>query len=170
MGKNIEIKAKTTDPLRQARLAESVADGRGEILFQEDIFFNTRAGRLKLRKFGDGPGELIHYLRDDRTGPARSDYLRCPVNEPDSLQDVLAASLGIFGVVRKKRTVLLCGQARIHLDEVEDLGAFIELEVVLRPEDSTEKGIRITNELMEKLVIREQDLIAEAYVDLLRSK
>ncbi len=170
MGKNIEIKAKMTDPQLQVQIVESIADGDGEILFQEDIFFNTKAGRLKLRKFQDGTGELIHYHRDDSTGPTMSEYLRYPANTPDSLQAVLTASLGIFGVVRKKRTVYLHGQTRIHLDEVEDLGAFIELEVVLRPEDSNEKGTRIANELMEKLGIREQDLLAVAYVDLLRQK
>jgi predicted adenylyl cyclase CyaB len=73
-------------------------------------------------------------------------------------------------VIRKKRTLYLAGQTRIHLDEVEGLGNFMELEVVLRPDQSDAEGQAIANDLMKRLGVQEQDLIEGAYMDILEGK
>jgi len=83
------------------------------------------------------------------------------------LREVLSQSLGTRAVVRKKRSVYFHEQTRIHLDQVGGLGSFIELEVVLEPEQTLEEGTAIAQELMTRLKIEKEDLIPVAYVDLL---
>ena len=80
---------------------------------------------------------------------------------------LLSAALGVRGEVRKRRTLLLSGQTRIHLDEVVDLGDFLELEVVLEPTQPAEDGELIARELMRRLDVRDEDLVEGAYLDLL---
>lgn len=84
-----------------------------------------------------------------------------------TLKETLAKSLGIHAVVRKKRSAHFYGQTRIHFDQVEGLGNFIELEVVLQPEQDIAHGAAIAEELMSRLNIEKEDLIPVAYVDLL---
>ena len=71
------------------------------------------------------------------------------------------------GVVRKTRYLYLAGQTRIHLDDVEGLGQFMELEVVLRPDQTDAEGQAIAEDLMARLGIRKEDLLEGAYMDLL---
>jgi adenylate cyclase class IV len=59
------------------------------------------------------------------------------------------------------------GQTRIHLDEVEGLGTFVELEVVMQPNQHPADGVQIARELMAKLEIQDSELIEQAYIDLL---
>ena len=103
-------------------------------------------------------------------GPTRSDFIKSPTNEPASLLDALTAAHGVAGVVRKRRTLYMVGQTRIHLDEVEGLGDFLELEVVLAPGEGKEAGLAVARELMERLGVAAGDLVARAYVDLLEER
>ncbi|XP_041576625.2 uncharacterized protein [Taeniopygia guttata] len=82
-------------------------------------------------------------------------------------QAVLSQSLGVLGTVRKERLLLLLGQTRLHLDRVEGLGDFLELEVVLRPEQSEQDGQRVAQELLRDLGVADSDLVPGAYLDLL---
>ncbi|UCE65282.1 MAG: class IV adenylate cyclase [Candidatus Zixiibacteriota bacterium] len=170
MARNIEIKAKAQDFQKQMLIAESLGDGKVQHLFQEDTFFYVPSGRLKLREFGDGKGELIQYERGDSLEPAECRYLLYPADKPTILKDALTKALGIRAVVRKRRIVYFAGQTRIHFDEVEDLGKFIELEVVLNQGEKAELGVAIAEDLMKKLGIDNQDLIEPAYVDLLEKR
>ena len=170
MPQNVEIKARARDPERQRKLALEMSDGSPENLKQEDTFFACTRGRLKLRVSGDGQGELIAYEREDTTAPRTSTYVITPVHHPGTLKQVLAAALGIQAVVRKRRRVCLVGQTRIHVDDVEGLGHFLELEVVLEPGQSAESGSEMARDLMERLEIAEPDLVEGAYVDLVVGK
>ncbi len=169
MGRNVEIKAKVNDMDRQRSLLEALTVTQPQLIFQEDTFFNCSAGRLKLRTFSNGAGELIQYRREDRFEPAESEYVLSHTNDPDTLKEALSNALGVRAVVRKNRSVYVVERTRIHLDDVEGLGYFIELEVELRPQESEEIGIEVARELMEKLEIRGEDLVKSAYVDLLES-
>ena len=166
MPSNIEVKARVANPGRFRRLAEMLSD-RCETLQQEDTFFAVRRGRLKLRRFPDGMGELIFYERADEAGPKESKYWISKTQDPDGLLLTLGGALGPIAVVRKSREVFSVGQTRIHLDEVDDLGTFAELEVVIQTDQSVEEATSIATELMHKLEIDEADLIDGAYVDLI---
>ena len=169
MATNIEIKARVGDPARLRRLAEELSDTPGQLIPQEDTFFHSPRGRLKLRVLVPDEGQLIYYEREDATGPTKSSYLIAPTNAPESLKNLLTQSFGIRGVVRKNRTLFLVGNTRIHLDEVEGLGSYMELEVVLGPGEGEAEGQAIAADLMARLGIVESDLVDVAYIDLLES-
>ena len=167
MKRNVEIKARVSDLATMSRLAESISDSGPTVIEQEDTFFHTSRGRLKLRKFSASEGEIIYYERGDAEDPAECRYMLAATSEPTTLVEILSSSLEVRGIVRKTRTLYIAGQTRIHLDEVEGLGSFVELEVVLRPDQSTEDGTGIANDLMGQLGIGKSDLVAKAYIDLL---
>ena len=167
MARNIEIKARVDDINKHIALAEKLADKSMQLLQQEDIFFNCENGRLKLRKFPDLPAQLIFYKRANQAGPKLCDYSITTISDPDSLQHALEQAFGIKAVVKKTRKLFITGRTRIHLDSVENLGDFVELEVVLVDDESFYKAEHEAHHLMSKLKIDENKLIEAAYVDLL---
>ena len=170
MPSNVEIKARIPSVAATLARALAIADGPPQLIRQDDTFFTVPHGRLKLRVFGCGSGELIHYLRPDHEGPKRSDYVVVPVASPDALRQALAGACGLLGRVRKHRTLLLAGQTRIHLDEVEGLGSFAELEVVLHAGQTEVQGQAIALALMSDLGLDAQALVGGAYLDLLMAQ
>jgi len=167
MHENVEIKAAVSDLRSLRERAAAISDTPGEEIYQEDTFFSVPHGRLKLREFSSGSGELIYYERSDMLAPKPSHYLISRVSDPSSLRGVLEESLGVIGHVRKHRTLFMVGNTRIHLDEVEDLGTYMELEVVLNAGESTEEGEKTAWALMDELHIDPADLVQGAYVDLI---
>ncbi len=167
MGRNVEIKARATDFACQRARAAELAESPSETISQEDTFFRAKRGRLKLRLFDADHGELIYYERADAQGPSESRYMILPTREPTVLRDALSKALGISGVVRKRREVYHVAGTRVHLDTVEGLGEFIELEAVLGPDESQEAGRARVHELAGALDISDEDLIDRAYIDLL---
>ena len=166
---NIEIKARVDDFDVLSARAEALSDVPVKVIPQEDTFFNTEKGRLKLRMLAPDLGYLIYYERPDRDGPKRSEYHLAKTNEPENLKTALALALGVRGVVRKTRYLYMVGQTRIHLDEVDGLGYFMELEVVMREGQSDAEGQAIAEDLMRRLEVREEALIEGAYLDLIAS-
>ncbi len=162
---NVEIKARVSDPGRLRQLALTLGDGPGQLINQRDTFYVVPRGRLKLREFGDGTGELIAYERPDLEGPKTSHYIISPAPDPAALHEALAQALGIRGVVTKERTLVLKGRTRIHLDHVAGLGDFMELEVVLQPDETESQGMTVAQELMSALEISSADLVYGAYID-----
>jgi predicted adenylyl cyclase CyaB len=168
MARNIEIKARAQqfDQLRE-RAAE-LSPEAPLIFRQQDFFYDVPRGRLKLRQFDDGtPAELIFYQRDDRDGPKASYYTRSPVTNPEAMHSLLATALTTRGIVTKERHVYITGRTRIHLDRVDGLGDFVELEVVLAQDDDEEDGHAEAHAMFARLGVPESDLVAVAYVDLL---
>jgi homotetrameric cytidine deaminase len=156
--RNLEIKARDADPRRSLEAALALgADDQGE-LTQRDAYFAGANGRLKLRRQAPGDDELIQYRRPDAAGPRVSEFRVVPTAEGEALEQALDAALGTLVVVEKRRRLLLWEGVRIHLDEVEGLGAFVELEA---PEDGADKVDRLS----EALQIGEP--IAGSYSDLL---
>ena len=167
MARNIEIKARienvaTLKPL----VAELASEGPLEIA-QDDTFFTCANGRLKLRAFSNDSGELIFYRRVNQTGPKESFYLRSPTSSPETLRESLSLAYGQIGRIRKYRTLFLVGRTRVHLDRVEGLGHFLELEVVLVDDEPPSVGVREAGELMDRLGIQPEQLIEGAYLDLM---
>ena len=171
MPHNIEIKARL-DPARleaTRSIAAELSGGPPTILHQLDTFFRAPHGRLKLREFGDGTGELIAYERPDTAGPKHSDFVLAPTTDPTALKEALTRALGVRGVVQKTRELSLAGQTRIHVDDVQGLGPFLELEVVLTEGQSHADGEAIAQGLLARLAIPDTALCAQAYIDLLPS-
>lgn len=167
MPSNIEIKARIQQFEEIRRRAEGLSDRPVEVIPQEDVFFKTPQGRLKLRILSGEKGQLIYYTRPDQEGPKRSDYHLSLTSDPETLKRVLELAYGIRGVVRKTRYLYLVGQTRVHLDEVEGLGQFMELEVVMQEGQSDAEGQAIAEELMSALGVEKSALLEGAYMDLL---
>jgi predicted adenylyl cyclase CyaB len=167
MARNIEIKASQGHIGDIEPRAAALADQGPVPIAQDDTFFACPNGRLKLRAFADGTGELIFYRRADQAGPKTSFYVRTPTADPEGLRDALTLAHGQAGRVRKQRTLYIAGRTRIHLDVVEGLGHFLELEVVLAEGDQPEDGEREAEALMRALGIAPSQLVETAYVDLL---
>jgi homotetrameric cytidine deaminase len=160
--RNIEIKARDSDPERTLERALALgAEDRGE-LAQRDTYFARASGRLKLREQSPGEAELIEYRREDEAAARASDYRVVPVPDPGALSDALDTALGTLVVVEKRRRLLLKDGVRIHLDRVEGLGAFVELEAV-----APDAGREELERLRTALAIDDDALVAESYSDLL---
>lgn len=167
VNKNIEIKAKISDWQKLYQLVVALSDAQEEILIQKDIFFPTQNGRLKLRIFRDDYGELIHYQRENTLEAKESNYVIAKTTEPLAMQTALSKALGVVGIVEKKRLLYKTGQTRIHLDQVAGLGNFLELEYVLSPREDIDIAKSLVADLMRYLEITSNDLIANAYIDML---
>ncbi|ATA51835.1 adenylate cyclase [Variovorax boronicumulans] len=172
MARNIEIKARIDSVDRIAAIAATLADQGPLEIAQDDTFFRCEksADRLKLRTFAPDRAELIFYRRADSTGPKESFYLITPTATPDALRESLTLAWGQAGRVRKQRRLFLVGRTRVHLDRVEGLGEFLELEVVLQEGEPAEAGVAEAHALMARLGVAESQLVQGAYVDLLRAQ
>ena len=166
MARNVEVKARVASIEALLPLARALAGHGPESIAQDDTFFACASGRLKLRVFADGHGELIAYARPDTHGPKTSDYAITPVPDPEAMRRTLARALGVTGRVLKQRTLFLVGRTRVHLDRVEGLGDFLELEVVLRDGESEALGMAEAHALLDRLRVDASQLVAGAYVDL----
>jgi len=167
MPSNIEIKARARNFAEIKARAEQLSNTPGEVIPQEDIFFRTPQGRLKLRVFSKNSGQLIYYTRPDQEGPKRSDYHISLTSDPENLKRVLELAYGVRGIVRKTRYLYLVGQTRIHLDDVEGLGQFMELEVVMQEGQSDADGQVVAERLMTDLGVERADLLEDAYMDII---
>lgn len=170
MARNIEIKARVASLAAVESLAAALSGKEPVAIAQDDTFVACPDGRLKLRAFSDGTGELIFYRRADDTGPKESFYVISPTSSPDTLRDALGLAYGVIGRVRKQRLLFMAGRTRIHLDRVEGLGEFLELEVVLRDGESAEAGMAEARELLASLRIAPEQLVSGAYLDLLAQR
>ncbi len=165
---NVELKARDTDP--EGTLSRCLALGAADqgVLAQRDTYFMARRGRLKLRiEHGALGGELIAYRRDDAAEAAESGYVLAPMAAPEELAEALDAALGTVVVVSKHRRLFLWEGVRIHLDEVDDLGSFVEFEAVLPDAGDLATAQDKVARLRASLGIDDDALVSVGYADLL---
>jgi predicted adenylyl cyclase CyaB len=170
MARNIEIKARIESVEALIPRTAAIADKGPVEILQDDTFFRCGSGRLKLRAISRDAGELIFYRRANQPGPKESFYLRSPTSSPETLREALSLAYGAMGRVLKRRTLFLIGRTRVHLDRVEGLGHFLELEVVLGENESVDAGVKEARDITERLGIEPSQLVEGAYVDLLAQK
>lgn len=168
MSANLEIKAPVPDPVAFRVRAEGLATEIVGIDDQVDTYFRVPSGRLKLRESSLLGGQLVPYMRPNDDGPRRADYQLLPVDDPAGLKALLTEMLGLHCVVKKRREIWLVDNVRIHLDAVEGLGAFMELEAAFdgSPAAEAEQQKKVAY-LMKELGVAEGDLIATSYEALL---
>jgi adenylate cyclase, class 2 len=167
---NVEIKARCSDlePVRAA-LRRRRADYRG-LDRQTDTYFRCPTGRLKLRE-GDIENALIHYARADQAGPKESVVTLCPIQRDALLRPVLEQALGVLVAVRKRREIWFVGNVKIHLDEVDELGSFVEIEAIDAGCSLGREHLQAQcEELMALLGVRREDLLERSYSDMLLAR
>jgi homotetrameric cytidine deaminase len=168
--RNVELKARDPHPERSLERARALgAEDRGE-LRQRDTYFAAPNGRLKLREQDPGGAELIAYERPDAADARESRYRIVAVEDPAAIREALDAALGTVVVVDKRRRLLEWQGVRIHLDDVEGLGAFVELEGVadaasdLRREADLVARLREVGDGAEELLRAAETVMARAHV------
>src|SRR3954469_7592227 len=165
--RNVELKSRDPDPARTLELALALgASDEGEIV-QRDTYFGGSRARVKLREQTPGDDELIAYRRPDDDETRVSEYLRVAVPDAAALREALDTAYGTRVVVAKRRRLLLWENVRIHLDEVEGLGSYMELEALAPRDEDLEPAREKLARLREALEIDDANLVAGSYSDLL---
>jgi predicted adenylyl cyclase CyaB len=163
--RNIECKASDPDPPASLEVCRALgAQDRG-IISQRDTYFAVAHGGLKLREEQPGRPHLVQFERASEPQQRESRYRIVEVGDGEALCAALAATIGILGVVVKRRHLLLWQSVRIHLDEVEQLGTFVELEAVAPPESDLAHEHRLVAELRDALGITDDRLVARGYAE-----
>ena len=161
----IEFKARCSDLSRIREIIKAKDPRVVGTDHQVDTYFNVPRGRLKLRE-GNVENSLVYYERENQAGPKRSNVTLAHVQPGSNLREVLAAALGVKVAVDKQREIYFVGNVKIHLDEVKDLGTFVEIEAIGTAENVAQLRDQAESFLRE-LGIADADLIAVSYSDLL---
>jgi adenylate cyclase class IV len=171
--RNLEFKARTTDlKATMSEVRQKGAELWGD-LRQTDTYFRVPRGRLKLRETPTFPAELIYYERDEEAAGRPSNYIVSRCGEGAALREVLSAALDTWVVVRKRRTLLLLDTIRVHLDNVDALGSFVEIEVpvdestTLRAIEAEAAARQRLDVLIEALGLTWEHCIRASYADLI---
>lgn len=167
---NVEFKARCTNPdsVRQ-KLASLKASLKG-VDHQIDTYFNTSRGRLKLRQ-GIIENNLIYYERSDQAGSKESHVTLFETEPRTTLKEMLEKSMGVLAVVDKKREIYFVDNVKIHIDSVENLGSFIEVEAI-DMDGSVGKATlqEQCNYFIDLFQVSPEDLISHSYSDLILAK
>jgi predicted adenylyl cyclase CyaB len=171
-GRNVEQKFHCGNHADAHAAALAAGAQATDVLLQRDVYFHAVSGRLKLRSIqserSPPTAELIAYDRPDGAGERISTYILVRVADPGRLEAALGAALGVRAVVKKRRRLLMSGNIRLHFDEVESLGTFVEFEAVLGDGDTEAQSIeRIAR---WRSVLGLSDAVSRSYVDLLEAR
>jgi len=164
--RNLEAKFRVGDAALARARAEEIGFSLRGTLNQRDTFFVAAHGKLKLRQEADGAA-LIHYRREHQEELEVSAYEIVPVAEPEALRTMLGDALGVIAEVRKVRTLLMRRNVRLHLDRVEGLGSFGEIEAVVAEDETPEVYRAEVDAILATLEIAPEDLISKSYFELL---
>jgi len=168
--RNVEIKARCN---RHEIIRKLISTKNGRFVgtdFQTDTYFNVPNGRLKLRQ-GNIENSLIHYSRENKKDAKLSSVSLYQTISDSTLKVVLKNALGILVEVKKKREIYFIDNVKIHLDEIESLGMFVEIEVIDKDENIDMTILQQTcNYYIELFEIKTADFIAISYSDMLLEK
>jgi predicted adenylyl cyclase CyaB len=167
--RNLEYKARIEDPKPLLAKARALGFDLWGDLRQVDTYFDVPRGRLKLRETASFPSELVFYERDEGDDLRPSDYQLASVPNGEAMKALLTSALGVRAVVRKRRTLLLLDTTRMHLDNVDDLGDFLEFEVPVGDGGDVAAAERLET-LLRELGFDWQACIRASYVDLLAGR
>ncbi len=164
---NVEIKARSSEHEMIRNILSALdADFRGED-HQVDTYFNTDAGRVKLRE-GSIENNLIYYERPNKEGPKTSHCILYKTEKGSSLKEILGKTMGEMVVVDKRREIYFLDNIKVHLDRVSGLGTFVEIEAQSEEGDMSEEYLEVQcSELMKDFKIEKEHLISESYSDML---
>ena len=163
---NVELKARLASMDAAREVASRLATDRASDQHQIDTYFHCQQGRLKLREIDDAPAVLISYQRPDTSTAKPSRYYLIDAPDPCAMLQGLTEALGILVRVEKLREIYFYKNVRIHLDQVEQLGAFLEFEAVLADESEIAAGKEVVAWLQTQFDIQPADLLTSSYSDM----
>lgn len=171
MSENIEIKAVCHDLDAATQRIQEITQITPEEDYQVDTYFKVAHGRLKLRESQIDGNYLIPYIRKDETGPRESYYAKIKVDNPETVKQLFSMLMGTHIVVSKKRKIFIYENVRIHIDQVENLGTFLEIEAVMNDKNK-DRAVEINKvyRLMDLIGLSHNDLVPSSYELLLSEK
>jgi len=163
---NLEIKARCPDPERVRSVLRSKNARFAGTDHQIDTYFRVHEGRLKLRE-GNIENALVYYQRPNQDGPKTSDVLLHKVEPNSALKDILTKSLGVLAVVDKQREIYYVDNVKIHIDAVQGLGNFVEIEAAGDELSNRERLRRQCEDFMRLFGVAPSDLLTHSYSDMI---
>lgn len=150
----------------------AVGAQQASVADQKDTYFAATEGLLKIRAGRERPvagpervvGDLVAYRRHPGGGVRACSYVVVPLVDAAAVRNALATVLRVSAVVRKRREIWWSGGSRVHLDDVSDLGTFVEVETALT--DHADPG-PAHRALLLDLGLRPEDGVSGSYADLL---
>ena len=167
---NVEIKARCSNPdFIRDYLKEQHASFKGTD-HQIDTYFNVPKGRLKLRE-GKIENNLIYYQREDKQGPKKCEYHLYPTTMNSPIKALLTDALGIRIVVDKQREIYFIENVKFHIDNVDGLGSFVEIEAIDQWGTIGEGRLeQQCQDYLAQLQISSDDLLTVSYADLMEAR
>ncbi len=167
---NVEIKARCSEPEKVRQILDSQNAIYKGLDHQVDTYFNCETGRLKLRS-GLIENSLIFYRRDDLKGPKHSEIALSHLSGSEGVGEVLTKAYGIKVIVDKRRHIYFIENIKFHVDSVEGLGSFMEIEAIDETgEFGREKLLKQCEYYMKALSVKQEDLVERSYSDLILDK
>lgn len=164
---NVEIKARYRKTRRTEGLLKRLDAAFVAIERQTDTYYDVENGWLKIRERDSGMAELIQYFRKESEGPWESFYEMVHLKNATKVKQALEMEHGICAVVKKLRHVWIWKNVRIHFDEVEGAGEFLEFEAVIGQGVDAVSGRKRIEYLMKVFGISKKELIYQSYGDIL---
>ncbi len=166
---NIEIKARCNTPDQVRKILEQQNARFIGTDHQIDTYFKVDKGRLKLRE-GNIENSLIHYDRPNQSGPKASEVALYRSKEGAALKEVLSKVLDTWKIVDKQRSIYFIDNVKFHVDEVQTLGSFVEIEAIDKDGSiGKKKLLQQCEHFMSLLGIKEEDLLDCSYSDMVEN-
>jgi predicted adenylyl cyclase CyaB len=163
---NVEIKSRCKSLYEiEQTLLNLGADFKG-VDHQIDTYFDARKGRLKLRH-GNIENSLIFYDRSNSAKSRESHILLEKLGTESNLLGILSESIGIKIVVDKKRKIFFIENVKFHVDEVENLGHFVEIEAICIDGSKNIEELKVQcDHYISVLKLKEKDFVELSYSDM----
>ncbi|MFZ1289098.1 MAG: class IV adenylate cyclase [Melioribacteraceae bacterium] len=134
---------------------------------QKDIYYKVKNGLLKLRSYNNNY-ELIKYNRNEQNGERWSEYSVLKLSG-ESVENYFNDLFDLEIIVEKVREIFIYKNTRIHLDEVKNLGKFLELETVVKNISQDEAKLEF-EKVVKLLNLDVKNQIRKSYRDLILEK
>ncbi|NHJ32103.1 MAG: class IV adenylate cyclase [Asgard group archaeon] len=166
---DVEIKAKYEDHVKIRKILKKKGALFGGKEHQIDVYFKSPKGRLKIRK-GSVENVLVYYIRDNIKGIKPSEYYLYKTSEPEKLEELLKIALRELVTVEKTREVYFIDNVKFNIDDVKDLGKYVEIEAITTDPDEIEHMDEVVRSYVKLFDIKEIDIQSHSYSDLLLKK
>lgn len=167
MPKNFEIKCRIRNLSAIKEILVSDRKYKYSFEKQRDIYYKVKSGRLKLRIINEKISDLIYYNRKEQNRERVSNFVISSTNNFKELNFIMTEQFEVMVIVNKKREIFVKDNIRIHLDTVNKLGKFLEIEIMFK---DLKKAKKLMEELKDLLRLNPKDFIKSSYSDLLINK
>jgi len=163
MPTNLELKIRVTSHQSLKKILKQIGARSKGLLKQKDVYYSIPNGLLKLR-IENGYESLIFYNRNENDKNRWSDFEFLKFANSNG-EKFFKKLFDVEVIVNKKRELFYYDDTRIHLDKVNNLGNFLELEtLVINGKVDAQKRFA---KIISLLKLDESKQIRKSYRDLL---